>query len=96
MFEFFLKKKKTGHDRSTNKDPCSASMTMLNKNQCVLFYSLVSLFWMNFDGLHTQQTLFLRLGSVTQPGQTTSMRVETILFNYFGTDCNLAHLKCQT
>lgn len=70
-------KKKNENDRSTDKDPHSASVTMLNKNQCVLFYSLVSLFWVNF-------------------GPTTSVRVETILFNYFGTDCNLAHLKCQT
>lgn len=48
----------TGHDRSTNKDPRSASVTMLNKNPCGLFYSLVSLFWVNFDGSHTQQTYF--------------------------------------
>lgn len=58
LFRGKKKKKKLDMIAAQNKDPRSASVTMLNKNPCVLFYSLVSLFWVNFGGSHTRQTYF--------------------------------------
>lgn len=87
--------KETRQDHRANKDTHSASRTVLMKNECVLFYSLGSLFLGEFWQITYPANLFLRFGWATEPDETRSMRVETVVFSYFGIDSELAHLECQ-